>query len=135
MICFYECKEINFATYSLYRVIHKSLPVHAIFRHNCPLAVKPASMPRSLVHKKTWRDSLPIDMLLSAVSVLVVGQPSSKFPEGLMNYPVFGFFPLFLIALILPSLTPKGTSCYSLLQVYLSSCSRNLTLTAHMINS
>jgi len=38
--------------------------------------------------KKTWRDTLPIDMLLSAVSVLVVAQPGSKVPEGLMNYPV-----------------------------------------------
>jgi hypothetical protein len=27
-------------------------------------------------------------MLLSAVSVLVVEQPSSEIPEGLMNYPV-----------------------------------------------
>jgi hypothetical protein len=65
-------------------------PVHAMFCHNCPLVVKPASMPWHLVHKKTWRDSLPIDMLLSAVSVLVVAQPSSKIPEGLMNYPVYG---------------------------------------------
>jgi len=39
--------------------------------------------------RETWRDSLPIDMLLSAVSVLVVGQPSSEVPEGLMNYPVY----------------------------------------------
>ena len=39
--------------------------------------------------KKAWRDSLPIDMLLSAVSVLVVAQSSSKVPEGLMNKPVF----------------------------------------------
>jgi hypothetical protein len=38
--------------------------------------------------KKTWRDSLPIDMLLSVVSVLVVAQPSSEFPEGRLNYPV-----------------------------------------------
>ena len=38
--------------------------------------------------KKTWRDSLPIDMLLSVVSVLVVAQSSSKIPEGLMNNPV-----------------------------------------------
>jgi hypothetical protein len=38
--------------------------------------------------KKTWRDSLPIDMLLSAVSVLVVVQPNLEIPEGLMNYPV-----------------------------------------------
>ena len=35
--------------------------------------------------KKTWRDSLPIDMLLSAVSVLVVAQSSSEIPEGLTN--------------------------------------------------
>jgi len=34
------------------------------------------------------RDSLPIDMLLSAVSFLVVAQSSSKVPEGLMNNPV-----------------------------------------------
>jgi hypothetical protein len=27
-------------------------PVHAMFRHDCPLAVKPASMPRRLIHKK-----------------------------------------------------------------------------------
>jgi len=35
------------------------------------------------------RDSLPIDMLLSAVSVLVVAQSSSEVPKGLMNNPVF----------------------------------------------
>ena len=67
------------------------LPVHAMFRHDCTLAVKPASTPRHLVHKKkkkTWRDSLPIDMLLCAVSVLVVVQLSSEVPEGLLNYPV-----------------------------------------------
>jgi len=34
------------------------------------------------------RDSLPIDVLLSAVSVLVVAQSSSEVPEGLMNNPV-----------------------------------------------
>ena len=39
--------------------------------------------------KKTWRDSLPIYMLLSAVSVLVVAQSSSEIPEGLMNNPVY----------------------------------------------
>ena len=38
--------------------------------------------------KNTWRDSLPIDMLLSAVSVLVVAQSSAEIPEGLMNNPV-----------------------------------------------
>ena len=62
--------------------------VHAIFRHDYPLAVEPASTPRPLVQKKTLRDSLPIDMLLSAVSVLVVAHSSSEVPEGLMNNPV-----------------------------------------------
>ena len=64
--------------------------VHAIFRHDYPLALEPASTPRPLVQKKTLRDSLPIDMLLSAVSVLVVAQSSSEFPEGLTNNPVYG---------------------------------------------
>jgi len=62
--------------------------VNAIFRHDYPLAVEPASTPMPLVQKKTLRDSLRIDMLLSAVSVLVVAQPSSEIPEGLMNNPV-----------------------------------------------
>jgi hypothetical protein len=59
------------------------------FVTTAPLAVKPASTPRRLVQKKNWRDSLSIDMLLSAVSVLVVAQSSSKIPEGLMNNPVY----------------------------------------------
>jgi len=51
--------------------------------------VEPGSTPRPLVQKKnTWRDSLPIDMLLSAVSDLVVAQSSSEIPEGLLNNPV-----------------------------------------------
>ena len=62
--------------------------VNAIFLHDYPVAVEPGSTPRPLVQKKTWRDSLPIDMLLSAVSVLVVAQSSSEIPEGLMNKPV-----------------------------------------------
>ena len=65
--------------------------VHVIFRHDYPLAVEPASTPRPRVQNKTLRDSLPIDMLLSAVSVLVVAQSSSEVPEGLMNNPVFMF--------------------------------------------
>jgi len=64
-------------------------PLHAMFSRDCPLAVKLACTPQRLVHKKTWRNSLLIDMLLSAVSVLVVAQPSSEVPEGLMNYPVY----------------------------------------------
>ena len=62
--------------------------VHAIFRHDYPLAVEPASTPELLVQKKTLRDSLLIDMPLSAVSVLVVAQSSSEVPDGLMNNPV-----------------------------------------------
>ena len=62
--------------------------VHAIFRHDYPLAVEPASTPRPLV-QKPLRDSLPIDMLLSAVYFLCVAQSSSEVPEGLMNNPVF----------------------------------------------
>jgi hypothetical protein len=61
-----------------------------MFRHDYPLAVKTASTPRRLVLKKTWKDSLPLDMLLSAVSVLVVVRPTSEVPEGLMNYHVYG---------------------------------------------
>ena len=66
--------------------------MNAIFLHDYPLAVEPASTPRPLVQKKTWRDSLPIDMLLSAVSVLVVAQLSSEIAEGLMNNPVYLYF-------------------------------------------
>jgi hypothetical protein len=66
-------------------------PVHAMFRHDCPLAIKPASTPRRLVQKKSWRDSLLIYMLLSAVSVLVVAQRSSEVPEGVMNNPVLEY--------------------------------------------
>ena len=39
--------------------------------------------------KNTLRDSLPFDMLLSAVYVLVFAQSSSEIPEGLMNNPVY----------------------------------------------
>ena len=66
--------------------------MHAIFRHDYPLAVEPASTPRPLVEKKTLRDSVPIDILLSALSFLVVVQSSSEVPEGLMNNPVYTSF-------------------------------------------
>ena len=81
----------NLAILANFKTQNASLfPVHAMFRHDCSLAVKPASRPRHLVHKKkTWRDSLTTDMLLSAVSALVVVQRSSEVPEGLMNYPVY----------------------------------------------
>ena len=76
--------------------------MHAIFRHDYPLAVEPASTPKPLVQKKTLRDSLPIDMLLSVVSVLVVAQSSSEVPEGLMNNPVHLIKMTLLESLVLP---------------------------------
>ena len=67
--------------------------VNAVFLHDYPLVVETGSTPRPLVQKKiTWRDSLPIDTLLSAVSVLVVAQSSSEIPEGLMNNPVLSSY-------------------------------------------
>jgi hypothetical protein len=60
-------------------------PVLAIVRHDCPLAVKPGTTPVT----QSRRNYLPVGMLPSAVSVLVVVLPSSEVPEGLMNYPAF----------------------------------------------
>ena len=71
-----------------HRTLSYSLWTPVFVSHDYPLAVEPGSTPRPLVQKRTWRDSLPIDMLLSAVSVLVVAQSSSEIPEGLMNNPV-----------------------------------------------
>ena len=51
--------------------------------------MEPGSTPRPLVQKKLGEISVPFDMLLSAVSVLVVAQSSSEIPEGLMNNPVY----------------------------------------------
>lgn len=61
----------------------------AMFRHDCPLVVKPASTPWRQLPKYNWRDSLAIDMFLSAVSVLDVALPSLEIPEGLNDYNVF----------------------------------------------
>jgi len=49
---------------------------------------KYATVPGTQKKQKTWRDSLSIDMLLSAVSVLVVAQQILEVSEGLLNYPV-----------------------------------------------
>ena len=49
---------------------------------------KYAKAPIYIYIYKTRKDSLTIDMLLSAVSALVVAQTSSEIPEGLMNNPV-----------------------------------------------
>ena len=60
--------------------------VHAIFRHDYPLAVEPAITPKTLVQKKTLRDSVPIDML-PCLSWLLRSRVR-KFRRGLMNNPV-----------------------------------------------
>jgi hypothetical protein len=57
--------------------------------------------------KKTWIDSLSIDMILSAVSVLVVAQSSSEIPEGLMNNPVYNLL-LYTSVKFYPYFRPKG---------------------------
>jgi hypothetical protein len=72
-------------------------PVLNMFHHDCPQVVKPASMPWCLIPKQTWRDSLPIDVLLSAVSVVVVALPSSEVLEGLMNYPVYVYIVTWMV--------------------------------------
>ena len=56
--------------------------VHTIFRHDYPLAVEPASTPRPLV-QKTLRDSLPIDMFLSACLSWLLRSRVRKFRRGL----------------------------------------------------
>ena len=64
--------------------------VNAIFRQSrLPPSGETWKYAKAPSTKKTWRDSLPIDMLLSAVSILVVAQSSSEIPEALMNNPVF----------------------------------------------
>jgi hypothetical protein len=80
----------NFTILANSKALNASLfPVHAMFRHDCPLAVKPADRSWRLVYKqKTWRDYLSIDMLLSAVCL---GCWAAEFGNsgGIMNYPVF----------------------------------------------
>jgi hypothetical protein len=63
-----------------------------MFHHNCPLAVKPASTPQRLGHKKNLRDSLPIDMLPFSMTIPATVPQRSEIPEGLMNYPVIIVF-------------------------------------------
>jgi len=50
--------------------------------------VETRTTPRPLLQKKLG-DSLPIHMIPSVVSVLVVAQSISEIPEGLMNNPVY----------------------------------------------
>jgi hypothetical protein len=68
----------NLLSFGKFQVTEGCLTVLAKFLHYCPLAVKPTSTPW-LIPNQNWRDSLPIDMLLSAVSVLLVALPNTKF--------------------------------------------------------
>ena len=88
------CSVLRLCVVPLYTVIHKSLWDFRTLRYSS----RDGHAEGELVNrgkdththtKKTGRDSLPIDMLLSAVSVLVVAQPSSEVPEGLTNYPAY----------------------------------------------
>jgi len=64
-------------------------PVHAMFRHDCPLAVKPANTPRSLIRpppppqKKAWSDSSPIHMLFLLCFPWLVGSRVRNFRKDL----------------------------------------------------
>ena len=69
------------------------------------------------------RDSLPIDMLLSAVSVLVVAQSNSEIPEGLMNNPVF-----------LP-MSCKYNTCFGLRPIARYTDTKILTLGIYVANN
>jgi hypothetical protein len=63
-------------------------PVHAMFRHDCPLAVKPANTPLHLGHKKNLRDSLPIDMLPFGMTIPATVSQRLEIQVGLTHYPV-----------------------------------------------
>ena len=99
--------------------------VHAIFRHDYPLAVEPASTPRPLV-QKILRDSLPIDMLLSVVSFLVVAQSSSEVPEGLMNNPVYTNGDFVLCWALIFAVLNLFSHLVNKLRTYISFCQRKL---------
>jgi hypothetical protein len=55
-----------------------------MFLHDCPLAVKPASTPWRLEHKKNLRDSVSIDMLPFGVTIPATVLQRSEIPEGFM---------------------------------------------------
>ena len=75
-------------TYCIYRVIHKSLQDFRRLRYSSRDGQPKGKYVTAPTQQKIWRGSLPTDMFLSAVSVLVVAQLGSEVPEGLMNYPV-----------------------------------------------
>jgi hypothetical protein len=72
----------------MYRVIHKTLQDFRPLRYNSRDGHAEGDRVNRGRDKKSWKNSLPIDTHLSAVSVSVVAQLSSEVPEGFMNYPV-----------------------------------------------
>ena len=84
------CNVLRLCVVPLYTVIHKALRDFRTLRYSSRDGhAEGEHVSRGRDSKKTWRDSLPIDMLLFAVSVLVVALPISEVPEGIMNYPVY----------------------------------------------
>jgi len=78
-----DVKFGNFGKFPRHRTLSYSLSTPC-FVTTAPPRGKTCSTPGCLVHKKeTGRDSLPLDMLLSAVSVLVIVQLSSEFQRDL----------------------------------------------------
>jgi hypothetical protein len=114
-------------------------PVHAMFRHDCPLAVKPASTPQCLVHKKTWRDPVPIDMLPFGVTILATVPQRSEIQEGLMNYRVYTHICLCHTAVLhLESKEHSGTVyvlCHSCFMVYRTRCVHHYLITWLLFNA
>jgi len=86
------------SAYDIYRVIHKSLrDFRTRLRNNQERHGRKEHINRKeRINRERERDTPSfcptlqvLDMLLSAVSVLVVAQSSSEIPEGLMNNPVY----------------------------------------------
>jgi hypothetical protein len=85
----YVINDINHRGY-LYRVIHKSLRDFRPLRYSSRDGHTEGEHVNRGTDTPSFCPTLQVlDMLLSAVSVLVVAQPSSEVPEGLMNYPVY----------------------------------------------
>ena len=88
-VCVCVCVCIYIYIYT-HRVIHKSLwDFRTRLRNNQDRLGRKEHINRERETLQVWRDSLPTDMLLSAMSVLVVVQSSSEIPEGLTNNPVY----------------------------------------------
>jgi hypothetical protein len=86
-----EAEDVKFGNFGKFQDTERFLipcPCHVSSRlppsgETCKNATAPSTQ------EKLKTDSLPIDMLFSAMSVLVVVQLSSEIPEGFMNYPVY----------------------------------------------